>query len=295
MKSMADIKHSMRAVQDTSKITKAMYLISTAKVRKALNMYESNSTYFTRVQAAMKDILMHSTGITHPYLGVSPKKRPAFLVIAADKGLCGGYNHNLLDYAQARVDEAESPYVLPVGQETLAYFQRHSYGIELDERFAELSQSPTLHNARKIMRALIELYEQGKVDSVFIIYTKYFSATLQKPLMIDLVPLSTTDFTDVQVESEDASVMSYYPSVERVFDTLVPQYIVGIVYATMVQAYVSEQSARMNAMDSANRNGREMLDNYTSELNTARQSAVTSEIAEIIGALDVIGGEEQGV
>ena len=79
------------------------------------------------------------------------------------------------------------------------------------------------------------------------------------------------------------------------FDTLVPQYIVGIVYATMVQAYASEQSARMNAMDSANRNGREMLDNYTSELNTARQSAVTSEIAEIIGALDVIGGEEQGV
>ena len=89
--------------------------------------------------------------------------------------------------------------------------------------------------------------------------------------------------------------MSYYPSVERVFDTLVPQYIVGIVYATMVQAYASEQSARMNAMDSANRNGRERLDNYTSELNTARQSAVTSEIAEIIGALDVIGGEEQGV
>ena len=115
MKSMADIKHSMRAVQDTSKITKAMYLISTAKVRKALNMYESNSTYFSRVREAMKDILLHSEGISHPYLGTSPLKRPAFLVLAADKGLCGGYNHNLLEYAQARIDESESPYVLPVG------------------------------------------------------------------------------------------------------------------------------------------------------------------------------------
>ena len=83
MKSMADIKHSMRAVQDTSKITKAMYLISTAKVRKALNMYESNSTYFSRVREAMKDILLHSEGISHPYLGTSPLKRPAFLVLAA--------------------------------------------------------------------------------------------------------------------------------------------------------------------------------------------------------------------
>ena len=91
------------------------------------------------------------------------------------------------------------------------------------------------------------------------------------------MPLSTTDFTDVQVESEVASVMSYYPSVERVFDTLVPQYIVGIVYATMVQAYASEQSARMKHLDRANRNGREMLDNYTSELNTERQSEVNSD------------------
>ena len=175
----------------------------------------------------------------------------------------------------------------------MAYFARHIAGIELDTRFVELSQSPTLHNARKIMRALIELYEQGKVDSVFIIYTKYISGTLQRPLMIDLVPLSADDFADVDVENKDSWVMNYYPSVEEVFNTLVPQYIVGIVYATMVQAYASEQSARMNAMDSANRNGQQMLDDYARELNSARQSAVTSEIAEIIGALDVIGEQSE--
>lgn len=293
MKSMADIRHSMRAVKDTSKITKAMYLISTAKVRKALNMYSSNAAYFERVQVAMKDILLHSEGITHPYLGTSARRKPAFLVLAADKGLCGGYNHDLLEFAQARIDECEAPYVLPVGQETLEYFSRRAQGIELDERFAELSQSPTLHNARKIMRALIELYESGRVDSVFIIYTRYISGTLQRPHIIDLVPLSPDDFDEVECVDADSAAMEYYPSAEQVFGTLVPQYIVGIVYAAMVQAYASEQSARMNAMDSANRNGQKMLDEYGRELNAARQSAVTSEIAEIIGALDVIDAEQR--
>ena len=117
MANMGDIKHSIRSISDTEQITRAMHLISTSKMKKAINRYNSNHFHFERVQSAMKDIFTHTHDVTHPYIGESENGRAAYVVIAADKGLCGGYNHNILNFAEKQMKNSEEKYILTVGQE----------------------------------------------------------------------------------------------------------------------------------------------------------------------------------
>lgn len=286
MKSIADIRHSIRAIEDTSQITKAMNLISTAKMRKALKKQDANIVHFNRVQATLKDILVHSTDVKHPYFGKSDGGRAAYVVIAADKGLCGGYNHNVLNFALNYMQKSSEKYILTVGQEARVFFEKRDYMIDVE--FLNMSQNPSLNNARNITSDILELYNSGLMEEVYVIYTRFISSTVQQPAVLKLLPVDMDSFTHIEEEVTYNAEINYHPSPDVVFDILVPQYIIGLIYGCMVQSYASEQCARMFAMDNATRNAEEMVDNLTQELNRARQSAITSEITEIISALEVL-------
>lgn len=286
MASMGDIKHSIRSISDTEQITRAMHLISTSKMKKAISKYESNHVHFERVQSALKDIFAHSHDLHHPYIGESEHGRAAYVVIAADKGLCGGYNHNVLNYALDLMKDSEEKYILTVGQEARAFFDRRGYMIDVE--FLHVSQNPSLYNARNITKDILELYDNGLMDEVYVVYTQFHSVLKQEPKVLKLLPLSMSNFEDVNTETQYSAEMNYHPSPKEVFDILVPQYIIGLVYGCLVQSYASEHCARMTAMENATKNAEEMISDLTKKYNQARQAAITNEISEIIGALEAL-------
>lgn len=286
MKSTTDIKHSMHAIEDIEQITKAMHLISTSKMRKALNRYAANAVHFNRVQAGMKDILEHSREISHPFIGQSEGKRAAYVVIAADKGMAGGYNHNVLNYALKYMQKSKERYILTIGQEARVFFDKRGYMIDVE--FLHMSQNPSLVNARSITSDILELYNNKLMDEVYIIYTRFISTFIQEPTVLKLLPLDLSNFIDVNSEIKYEAEIAYHPSPKAVLDTLVPQYIIGLIYGCLVQSFASEQCARMLAMESATKNAEEMIGTLKKEYNRARQYNITKEISEIIGAQEAL-------
>ena len=286
MASMGDIRHSIHSISEMEQITRAMHLISTSKMRKAVIKYESNHVHFERVQSALKDILTHTRELVHPYVGESDGGKAAYVVIAADKGMCGGYNHNVLNLALSTMQKSRERYILTVGQEARAFFDRRGYMVDVE--FLHVSQNPSLFNARNIAKDIVELYENGIMDEVYVVYTKFISVVRQEPRVLKLLPLSISNFIDIDTEIQYTAELFYHPSPKEVFDILVPQYIVGLLYGCLVQSYASEHCARMTAMENATNNAEEMIGNLTRQYNRARQFEITNEISEIIGALDAL-------
>ncbi len=286
MASMADIKHSIRSISETEQITRAMHLISTSKMKKAISKYESNHVHFERVQSALKDIFAHTSELEHPWVGQSKGKRAAYIVIAADKGMCGGYNHNVLNLALKHMQQFSERYILTVGHMARAFFDRRDYMVDVE--FLHVSQNPSLYNARNITSDILELFDNGIMDEVYVVYTKFISVMKQEPRVIKLLPLCIADLIDVAEETQYSAELFYHPSPKEVFDILVPQYIIGLVYGCLVQSFASEQCARMTAMENATNNAEEMIESLTKEYNRARQFAITNEISEIIGALEAL-------
>ena len=285
MSNTADVKSSIRAINDTSKITKAMKLISTSKMQKAIARYDANLLYFNRVRSALKDILVHSHDLHHTFLEKHEKGFPAYIVIAADKGLCGGYNHNILNFAYDFMKEGEK-FVITIGQEARAFFERKK--VPIDVEYLHISQNPTLYEARNLAADLSKMYRSSEMNEVYLIYTRYYSSVKQVPTALKLLPVEMSEFDDIETELDYENEMKYHPSPNKVFDVLVPQYIIGLIYGALIQAFASENSARMVAMDSSTKNAEEMLGKLNIALNRARQQAITMEITEIVGAMDAL-------
>ena len=288
MASIADIRHHMRVVSQTRQITRAMHMISTAKMKKGLARYEANLTYLTEVRQTIKDVLTHVEGRKQGYLRRPKGNRAAHIIIAADKGLAGGYNSGVLQLAEEHMKAYEKSNIFCIGQMAREYLERRGYVIDIE--FAHVIQDPTLYHARQIAETVLELYNQNMLDEVYIVYTKRISTMVQKPEVIRLLPVRVEDFDDVEATVDGSEEILYEPSVTRLMELLIPQYLICVIYSALVQSFASEQCARMNAMDAATRNANEMMDRLGHELNRARQSQITNEIAEIIAGADALEG-----
>lgn len=288
MASIADIRHHMRVVSQTRQITRAMHMISTAKMKKGLARYEANQTYLSEVRQTIKDVLTHVEGRKQGYLRRPRGNRAAHIIIAADKGLAGGYNSGVLQLAEEHMKAFEESNIFCIGQMAREYLERRGYVIDIE--FAHVIQDPTLYHARQIAETVLELYNQNMLDEVYIVYTRRISTMVQKPEVIRLLPVRVEDFDDVEASVSSQEEILYEPSVTRLMELLIPQYLIGVIYSALVQSFASEQCARMNAMDAATRNANEMMDRLGHELNRARQSQITNEIAEIIAGADALEG-----
>jgi F-type H+-transporting ATPase subunit gamma len=286
MKNTSEIKHSIKATRDISQITSAMRLISTSKMQKAIKKYQANAIYFNRVRSAIKDILLHSRDLHHPYLEHSPQGNPTYVVMAADKGLCGGYNHSILTFAKQQMENDEKKYIVTIGQETRAFFEKLDIPIDLE--YLHIAQDPSLYNARKLANDLCDMYMRHDINEVNLVFTRYYTSMKQEPMRLKLLPVDIEDFKDVETELEYKAQLDYYPSPKEVLNVLITQYIVGIIYGALVQAYASENSQRMLAMENATKNATEMIDKLSLQLNRARQQAITSDITEIVGAMEAL-------
>lgn len=276
----ADVKRRMKSVSDTRQITKAMELISVSKMRKAIAKYESNLAYFMKVRQTIKDILFHSEGVTHKYLAHRAGARTAYIVIAGNKGLAGGYNADVLGLARKHMLTRPERCLFTVGTVAEEFFARK--GERIDMAYTGATQNPTLHDARGMARDILELYDKNLLDEVYVVYTKLNSTVDRLPRMIKLLPVEPDGFEDVELENDCDMLLSYDPSPKAVLNILVPQYIVGLLFAALVQSVASEHCARMTAMSAASKNADRMLEELTLEFNRARQESVTGDLLDMI-------------
>lgn len=282
MSSIPEIRHRIKAVEDTRKITRAMYLISSAKMQKAMKMHDRNMPYFHRVREDMRFILENTDANVHnPYFEHRPGSRAVYLVIAGDKGMCGSYNEDVLRLADRTIEQNEHSQVsvLTIGSMAYAHFLRK--GMDPDIHYLHLAQNPNLNACREIAGELCSMYGNDVFDEAYIVFTNMESTRLIRPEVIRLLPILEEDFQDVEPLHPRTSELEYIPTVQDALNALVPQHLIGMVYSACVQAFASEHSARMTAMDASTRNADEMLGKLKMEHNRARQSAITQELNEI--------------
>ena len=285
MATIKEIKNRIKSVKDTQKITNAMYLIASTKLRKAKSELDKTRPYFNSVQGEIKRIFRTSEEIENRYFYpiTGEHELPGsygYLVITADKGLAGAYNQNVIKEALKLMKEHENPKLFVVGEFGRHYFTSHN--IPIEQSFLYTAQNPTIHRAREISAILLDLFNRQKLSKIFVIYTDMKGAINSQACSTRLLPFHRAQFITPEILEEEIKIpFEFQPSIEKVLDNIVPSYVTGFVYSALIDSFCSEQNARMNAMDSANRNAQELLDELSIQYNHIRQGAITQEITEV--------------
>lgn len=286
MANMTEIRSRMKSIQETMKITNAMYLISSTKLRKARERLDATAPYFELLQSTIKDILFHSPEINHTFFDQRKKIKPedkkrGYVVMTADKGMAGAYNHNVLKLAQERLAQGNNNTLFVIGQMGRKYFTKKN--VRIDMEFLYTAQDPSMWRARNIAETLVDLYRKEKLDEIYIIFTKMVTPLKAEPEIIQILPLKRQSFEEMNVELEKYhKIADYSPSPKVVMDHLVPNYVKGLIYGALVESFSSEQNARMMSMQGATESAKEMIKELSLLYNRARQAAITQEITEIV-------------
>ncbi len=279
--SMKDIKRRIKSVGGIKQITKAMELVSSAKLRKARQRLEMSRPYYQTLVRSIQEILSSTTGIRHPLLEKREIKNRAFIVITGDGGLAGGYNGNAIRLAESQIDDKEHTLILAVGMKGRDYFKRRGYNVVGE--FLNISEEPYFMDASSIGGLAIELYEDGKVDEVNVIYTGFKSVMTQEPRVLKLLPAES-----IEEDKDSKTLIEYEPSADKVLDYLIPKYIHSAIYGALIESSASLQGARRTAMESATDNAEEMIEDLELRYNRARQASITQEISEIVGGAEAL-------
>lgn len=283
MASTKEIKDRIESVRDTQKITNAMYLIASTKLRKARAELDRTRPYIDALRSEIKRIFRTVEGVEsryfypgddHPLSGTY-----AYLVITADKGLAGMYDQNVLHEAQRLLNEHADAKLFVVGEYGRQYFAHHQIPVECS--FLYTAQNPTMQRAREISSTLLDLYDSGQVQKIFVIYTDMKNAMTEEAKSTRLLPFHRQTFASRPEEKAVKTPFRFEPSIETVLDTLIPSYVSGFLYSALVDSFCSEQNARMTAMRTANDNAEALLATLSSDYQRLRQAEITQEITEI--------------
>lgn len=283
MASAREIQSRMKSIQDTMKITNAMYMISSSKMQRAKKSLADTEPFFFEQQKAVARF-MKSMPETHSiYFGKDEipeeEKKRGYIVITADKGLAGAYNHNVLKLATEELEKGKHNKLFVVGELGRQYFLKK--GMEVDGEFAYTVQNPTLYRARHIELKMVDMYLNGELDEVYIIYTKMLNAFHMEAERFRLLPLRREDYQRKNLQGYNDQA-AFYPSVESVLDNLIPNVVSGFIYGALAESFASEHNSRMMAMQAATDSGKKMLHELEIQYNRVRQAAITQEITEVI-------------
>ncbi|MCI8881403.1 MAG: ATP synthase F1 subunit gamma [Clostridiaceae bacterium] len=280
---MKDIKRRIKSVQSTMQITKAMELVASSKLRRAKERVQQSRPYFnamydtiTRISAQSRENSVYGR---HPVV-----KNSLFIVIAGDRGLAGGFNSNVLKLALSQM-EGKNAKVLTIGKKSQEFFAKRGF-VSIGD-YPGLAETLRIAETHEIVDQFLEMYRKQEVDEIFLCYTEFVSPLTQEAHCIQLLP---SDFNKREAESgKKPAATEYDPSPEAVFESIIPEYLYGVLYGAVVESYASEQSARRMAMESASDNAGEMIEDLNLSYNRARQAAITQEITEIVAGSGQVG------
>lgn len=286
MANAREILSRMKSIQDTRKITNAMYMISSTKMKKSKRMLEETEPYFYTLQSLIRRVLRHVPEMEHRYfdqrMEIPEEERTyGLIVITGDKGLAGAYNHNVLKMAEEWMGQHKNNKLFVVGELGRQYFAGKNMAME--EAFHYTVQNPTMHRSRMISLTVQEDFEEGKLDEVWILYTRMINSMTMEAEMQQLLPLKREGFNQIAIPADAIQEeIQMMPSPAVVMDHIVPNYLTGFVFGALVESFCSEQNARMMAMQSASDNANKILNDLSIQYNRVRQAAITQEITEVI-------------
>ncbi len=271
--STKEIKNRIRSMESTKQITRAMEMVAASKLRHAQTQVSEARPYFEILLDTIEDIACSGRGASSPYLTRRPVKRTAFVVIAGDRGLAGGYNTNLLKTAWEAMADRDAV-VLPIGKKAVDFFKTRQIPMITDQSAEAAAVS--VGDCFSLAKQLCKAYRKGEFDEIFVVYTNFVSVLSQTPEMLPLLPLTP------EKTGKTAGEMLYEPDCETVLEAIIPEYLGGVLYGALCESRASEQAARRTAMNAATQNAEEMIADLSLKFNQARQAAITQEITEIV-------------
>lgn len=309
MESLNDIKKRIKSVNDISQLTRAMQLVSAAKMRKSKVQHEMVTPFFTLCAESMMEVYNNAGDIDNPYLTMREKKsgetwKIGYFILTGDQGLAGAYNNNIVKISEEHIQKkilenaqknVRTEYKLYVfGQMGSDKLSRDGY--QVDPEFSFPISEPTYYQARNVANIIRAKYLSGEFDLVYLIYTKMESAVNMKPIINRVLPINTASLqTSITPGVDDAGLakeaegsLDYHPNANEVFSFLIDTYLNSALYGAMVEAFACEQTARMTAMDNANKNADEMMRKLTMQSNRARQARITNELNEIVNGANQV-------
>ena len=294
------LRGRIRSVQATKKITRAMELIAASRIVKAQQRVTAAQPYSDQITEVVKDLAAAGTS-NSPLLAGREVKTTAYVVITADRGLCGGYNAGVQRATEGEIKKdvlKGSDYaVVAVGRKAEGYFRFRGYRIA--KSFAGFSDNPTYADAKAIGQWIVSEFEAGSFDRVELVYTRFISAGSQEVVQRPLVPLDRETVEGGDGKGTDAdgtpADFEFEPDPATILDTLLPRYVEARIYAALLNAAASEHAFRQRAMKSATDNAEELIKNLSRIMNRARQDSITTEIMEIVGGAEALAGDSKKV
>lgn len=284
MASAKEIKNRINSVKNTQKITNAMYMIASTKMRKAKSELDQTRPYFKELQAEIKRIFRTAGDVDSKYFYPTDEHKGldgtyGCLVITADKGLAGAYNQNVLKEAYRLYTEHPDLKLFVVGEYGRQFFLKHN--IPIERSFLYTAQNPTMQRAREIGDILLENFNEGKLDKIFIVYTDLVGGMEAEAKITRLLPFHRKHFASSANEKTVSVPFEFLPSISMVLDNVMESYLSGYIYSALIDSFCSEQTARMAAMNSANQNAEKILEELSVQYHLMRQAAITQEITEV--------------
>lgn len=287
MPSLRDIKRRIKSVKNTRQITKAMKMVSAAKLKKAQDDIVSARPYAEKMLELINSLASKTSPEKHPLLSRRKPEKIGVVFIASDRGLCGSFNAVLLRKVEGFIREKSeaglSLYL--IGRRATEYFKRR--GINTIKARPAGSGRPGYPTAVEIAQELISLYLKNGLDEVYVIFSEFKSALSQRPAVQRVLPIAPGGAGE-EAEEYFGVEMLYEPSVDAVLESLLPKYVEVQLFRALLETAASEHGARMTAMDSASKNASEMIDGLTLKYNRLRQAAITKELMEIIGGAEAL-------
>lgn len=284
MQNVKELKKRIESVRDTRKITGAMELIASAKLQKARRELTSTRPFFDAVATEIKRVFRVDSKVKSRYFYPPTGEHDlpgeyAYVVITADRGLAGAYNQNIIKLTEKKLSEHGENRLFVIGEHGRQYFRNHS--VPIDDTFLCSAQNPSLQRARDICEVLLEGFNEGKFAKIFVIYTDYVNGMHSEVKCTRILPFHRNDFIDHTPEKEIHEPFEFSPSLKDVLENIIPTYVSGFIYSTLVDSFCSEQNARMTAMKAASDSADELIDELKMQYNHVRQSEITREITEI--------------
>lgn len=280
MASLRDIKSRINSTKKTSQITKAMEMVSAAKLNRAENNAKAFVPYMEKIQEVVASIANGSSDVSHPMLESRPVKRTGYLVITSDRGLAGAFNSSVIRAAyqaiQKRHNSNDEFVVIAIGRMGRDFFKKR--GINVISEIIGVGDETNFSQIKDIASGAVNMYADETFDELYMYYNHFVSAIQQDVTEKKLLPLS-------DIASSDQKLTSYEfePNEEEILQVLLPQYAESLIYGALLDSKASEHAARMTAMKNATDNAKELIDGLTLTYNRARQAAITQEITEIVG------------
>ena len=293
MATLRDIKKRIKAVQNTQKITKAMKMVSASKLRKVQNRMLDLRPYADKMRDVLMSLAKGADRESHPLLAFRPRKTVEVVVVTSDRGLCGAFNTNILKAAQKCIDgykkDSFEVSISTIGKKARDYFKRR--GVPMRKSWTGISGNVLFSNAQEIAKDVKDNFINETIDEVTVVYNAFKSMVAQTVTVAQLLPLAPVEEGKEESAPESAAAdFIYEPSMEAIFDRLIPRNVDIQIYRALLESSASEEAARMSAMENATKSCNEMVGKLTLQFNKARQAAITGELMDIVGGVEALKG-----